>query len=89
MHVCPYWRLSGYYFFISPSSAHFRPTLGCISNPKFSAWDIGLLMSQMQLMRLFGPQFMGWLADRFGQRMLIIRLAGGISVVGFLAFLPR
>ena len=29
----------------------------------FSAWDIELLMSQMQLMRLFGPYLRGMLSD--------------------------
>ena len=42
----------------------------------FSAWDIGLLMSQMQLMHAFGPNLWGWLADRFRRRVVIVRLAG-------------
>lgn len=87
MHALPYWRLSGYYFFYFAFIGAFSPYFGLyLQSLNFSAWDIGLLMSQMQLMRLFGPNLWGWLADRFGQRMLIIRLAGGISVVGFLAF---
>ncbi|PKO89861.1 MAG: MFS transporter [Betaproteobacteria bacterium HGW-Betaproteobacteria-10] len=87
MHALPYWRLSGYYFFYFAFIGAFSPYFGLyLQSLNFSAWDIGLLMSQMQLMRLFGPNLWGWLADRFGQRMLIIRLAALISLAGFSAF---
>jgi MFS family permease len=64
---------SFYFAFIGAFSPYFGLYLQSLN---FSAWDIGLLMSQMQLMRLFGPNLWGWLADRFGRRMMIIRLAG-------------
>ncbi len=87
MHALPYWRLSGYYFFYFAFIGAFSPYFGLyLHSLSFSAWDIGLLMSQMQLMRLFGPNLWGWLADHFGHRMAIIRLAGGIGLAGFTAF---
>jgi len=87
MHALPYWRLSGYYFFYFAFVGAFSPYFGLyLQSLNFSAWDIGLLMSQMQLMRLFGPSLWGWLAERCGQRMLIIRLAALISLAGFSAF---
>jgi len=87
MHALPYWRLSGYYFFYFAFIGAFSPYFGLyLQSLNFSAWDIGLLMSQMQLMRLFGPNLWGWLADRFGQRMAIIRWAAVISLAGFSAF---
>lgn len=87
MHALPYWRLSGYYFFYFAFIGAFSPYFGLyLQSLNFSAWDIGLLMSQMQLMRLFGPNLWGWLADRFGRRMAIIRLAASIGLAGFLAF---
>lgn len=87
MHLLPYWRLSGYYFFYFAFIGAFSPYFGLyLQSLKFSAWDIGLLMSQMQLMRLFGPNLWGWLVDRFGHRMAIIRLAGVIALAGFTAF---
>lgn len=83
----PYWRLSGYYFFYFAFVGAFSPYFGLyLQSLSFSAWDIGLLMSQMQLMRLVGPYLWGWLADRGCKRMLIVRLAGAISLAGFLAF---
>ena len=42
-------------------------------------------MGQMQLMRLFGPNLWGWLADRFGRRMAIIRLAAAAGLAGLTA----
>ena len=87
MHALPYWRLSGYYFFYFAFIGAFSPYFGLyLQSLNFSAWDIGLLMSQMQLMRLFGPNLWGWLADRFGRRMAIIRVAGMLSLAGFTAF---
>ena len=83
-----YWRLSGYYFSTLPSSGRFRPfRLYLQSLCVVSAWDIGLLMSQMQLMRLFGPlAAWGTLADRASRRVPIVRLAAIASLIGFSAF---
>jgi PPP family 3-phenylpropionic acid transporter len=87
MHALPYWRLSGYYFFYFAFIGAFSPYFGLyLQSLNFSAWDIGLLMSQMQLMRMFGPNLWGWLADRHGRRMGIVRLAGVIALAGFSAF---
>ena len=87
MHQLPYWRLSGYYFFYFAFVGIFSPYFGLyLQSLSFSAWDIGLLMSQMQLMRLAGPYLWGALADRLGQRVSIIRLAGLLSLLGFSAF---
>ena len=87
MHALPYWRLSGYYFFYFAFIGAFSPYFGLyLQSLNFSAWDIGLLMSQMQLMRLFGPNLWGWLADHFGRRMAIIRFAAITSLLGFSTF---
>ena len=84
MHPLPYWRLSGYYFFYFAFIGAFSPYFGLyLQSLNFSAWDIGLLMSQMQLMRVFGPNVWGWVVDRFGYRLRIIRLAGLIGLLGF------
>ncbi|WP_291994485.1 MFS transporter [Candidatus Accumulibacter sp. ACC003] len=87
MLALPYWRLSGYYFFYFAFIGAFSPYFGLyLQSLSFSAWDIGLLMSQMQLMRMFAPYLWGALADRLGQRMAIVRLAALLSVLGFATF---
>jgi PPP family 3-phenylpropionic acid transporter len=87
MQSLPYWRLSGYYFFYFAFIGAFSPYFGLyLQSLSFSAWDIGLLMSQMQLMRLFGPYLWGALADRLARRVPIICLAGLISLIGFSSF---
>jgi PPP family 3-phenylpropionic acid transporter len=83
----PYWRLSLYYFFyfafIGVFSPYFTLYLQGIS---LSAADIALLMSQMQLMRLLAPTFWGWLADKRGRQVDIIRLSAVCACVGFTGF---
>ena len=87
MHHFPYWRLSAYYFFYFAFLGVFSPYFGLyLQSRSFSAWDIGLLMSQMQLMRLFGPYVWGALADRLGKRLFVIRLTSIGTLVAFSAF---
>ena len=87
MHRLPYWRLSAYYFFYFAFLGAFSPYFGLyLQSLSFSAWDIGLLMSQMMLMRLFGPYLWGALADRFGQRLAIIRLTSLLALLAFSVF---
>lgn len=87
MHRFPYWRLSAYYFSYFAFLGVFSPYFGLyLQSRSFSAWDIGLLMSQMQLMRLFGPYVWGALADRLGKRLFVIRLTSIGTLVAFSAF---
>ena len=87
MHTLPYWRLSGYYFFYFAFIGAFSPYFGLyLQSLSFSAWDIGLLMSQMQLMRLCAPYLWGVLADRLAQRVSVVRLAAVLSLIVFSAF---
>ncbi len=48
-----------------------------------SAAQIGVLMSLLQVMRIFGPNLWGWVADRNGQRVTVLRAT---SVAAALAF---
>ncbi|KGD63247.1 hypothetical protein Y5S_03522 [Alcanivorax nanhaiticus] len=81
-----YWRLSGFYFFyfgllgtLVPYWSLYLKDLG------FSAAAIGALMAIPQLTKVGAPNLWGWLADRSGQRLRIIR-AGNLMAA--LAFLP-
>lgn len=83
MRKLPYWRLSGYYFFYFAFVGAFSPYFGLyLQSLSFSAWDIALLMSQMQLVRLFAPYSGGALADYLGQRVTVVRWAALFSGLG-------
>lgn len=83
----PYWRLSGFYFFYfallgatAPYWALYLAELG------FSAARIGELLAIPMLMRCLAPNLWGWLADRSGQRLLIVRL-GALATLLSLALI--
>lgn len=87
MHGIPYWRISAYYFFYFAFIGGFSPYFGLyLQSLSFSAWDIGVLMSLMQLMRFFGPYLWGTLADRFGERLRIIRVTTVLALAMFSLF---
>lgn len=87
MHRVPYWRLSGFYFFHFAFIGVFLPYFGLyLQTLAFSAWDISVLMSQMQLMRLFGPYLWGTLADRSGCRVAIVRVASLMALMASASF---
>lgn len=53
-----------------------------------TAAEIGILMSLMQVMRIFGPNLWGWVADRQQQRVRVLRitaLAASASFCGIFA----
>lgn len=85
--MLPYWRLSAYYFFYFAFIGAFSPYFTLyLQSLRFSAWDIGVLMSLMQVMRLLAPNLWGWLADRCGAKMPIVRGAALMSLLGFSCF---
>ena len=87
MLAVPYWRLSAYYFSYFAFIGVFPPYFGLyLQSLSFSAGEIALLMSQMQLMRLFGPCLWGALADRFSLRLQIVRVSSLVALMVFAGF---
>jgi len=85
--MLPYWRLSGYYFFYFAFIGAFAPYFTLyLQSLAFSAADIAILMSLMQVMRVVAPNLWGWLADRLGRRMPIVRFSAVASLAGFAVF---
>ena len=83
----PYWRLSAFYFAyfaqVGASAPYFSLYLASLG---LAAAQIGVLLSLGQLMRVVGPNFWGWVADRNGQRVRIVGITlacGGICFTGF------
>lgn len=85
--MLPYWRLSAYYFFyfafVGAFSPYFTLYLQALS---FSATDIAILMSLMQVMRVLAPNLWGWLAEHLGVRLPIVRVSALASLAGFSVF---
>lgn len=48
-----------------------------------SAAQIGVLMSLMQVMRIFGPNLWGWVADHTSRRVLVLRATSAAAAITF------
>jgi PPP family 3-phenylpropionic acid transporter len=85
--MLPYWRLSAYYFFYFAFVGAFSPYFTLyLQSIALSATDIAILMTLMQVMRVVAPNLWGWLADRLGRRIAIVRLSALASLAGFGVF---
>lgn len=88
--MLPYWRLSGFYFCYFALLGGVAPFLSLyFHHLGFSAARIGELVAIPMLMRCVAPNLWGWLGDRSGQRLLIVRLGALFTVVSFSAILWR
>ena len=80
----PYWELSGFYFFyfafVGAISPYWPLYLQSLS---FSAFQIGLLMSLLAVMRVFAPNVWGHLADHYRKRVFIVQIAAFASLAAF------
>lgn len=53
------------------------------SEKGMSVAQIGVLMSLMQIMRIFGPNLWGWVADRSQKRVLVLRTTALAAALAF------
>jgi PPP family 3-phenylpropionic acid transporter len=84
MRSVPYWRLSGFYFFYFAFVGAMSPFWGLyLKSLSFGAFEIGVLMSLLQVMRIFSPNIWGHVADRSGRPVAIVRFAALASLVAF------
>lgn len=87
MTIPPLGRLAAWYFFYFAFVGAFAPYFTLyLQDIGLSAWEIGVLMSMPQVMRLLAPNLWGWLADHLGHRVMIVRLAALFSLLGFAGF---
>ncbi|MBS1209230.1 MAG: transporter [Proteobacteria bacterium] len=83
-HAIPFRRFSAYYFCYYAYMGIFMPYFALyLKSRDFPAVQIGFLLAVMQWMRLLAPNLWGWLADRLGRRMPVLRVAALLSFVGF------
>ncbi len=79
-----YWRLSGFYFFYFALLGAYIPYWGLyLQASGFSALEIGFLTGMVMATKIVAPSLWGWLADRTGRRLRIIRLG---SLLAFACF---
>lgn len=80
----PYWRLSGFYFFYFAFVGAISPFWGLyLKSLEFNAFQIGILMSLLQAMRIFAPNIWGWFADHTGKRVAIVQIAASLSLAAY------
>ena len=85
MHPLPYWRLSGFYFFYFAFVGAMSPFWGLyLKSLDFNAFQIGVLMSLLQVMRIFAPNIWGWVSDHTGKRVAIVQIAAALSLAAYL-----
>ncbi|MDP1671495.1 MAG: MFS transporter [Burkholderiales bacterium] len=78
-------NLSAFYFFYFAYLGAFAPFFALYLNSVgMSAVEIGILMALPQLTRILAPHLWGWLADRSGQRMRVVRWSGALGTLAFL-----
>ena len=82
-------KLSGFYFFYYSIVGTFMPFWNLyLEDQGFNYQEIGLLSSIAILTRFFAPFIWGWIADKSGKRMLLVRIATWMeSCIWFMIFL--
>ncbi|MBF8781230.1 MFS transporter [Pseudomonas fulva] len=87
MAPIPYWRLSSFYLFYFALLGATAPFLALyFDHLGFSPARIGELVAIPMLMRCIAPNLWGWLGDRSGRRLLIVRL-GALSTLASFALI--
>lgn len=92
----PYWRLSGFYFCYFATLGAFLPYWSLyLEKTGFNSIEIGELTALLVGTKIIAPNLWGWIADRSGRCLRIIRLAcffaaflfgGFLFVEGYFAF---
>ena len=80
----PYWRLSAFYFFyfaMLGATAPFLPLY--FQHLGFAPARIGELVAIPMLMRCLAPNLWGWLGDRSGRRLRIVRFGALCTLLSF------
>jgi len=84
----PYLSLSGFYFFYFAMLGAFIPYWGVyLNNAGFNHQQIGELSALLSATRILSPNIGGWLADRTGKSLGIIRFCCFFAALSFGGFL--
>lgn len=85
-HLDNYIRLSGFYFFYFALLGALVPYWSLyLKSFQYDAQTIGTLMALLHVSRIVAPNLWGWLADRSGKRVQIVRFGALMTVIVFVA----
>ena len=82
----PYWPLSAFYFFffaVVGAMLPFWPLY--LESLGFGPVEIGALVAMVMVTKIVAPNLWGWMADRRGRRMPLVRLACFAATLVFAA----
>lgn len=86
----PYWRLSGFYWFYFAALGAWLPYWGLfLQDEGFDAIAIGYLSAILMVSKVVAPNIWGWIGDRYGNRLRLIRWGSGLALVAFMGVLAR
>lgn len=81
----PYVQLSGFYFFYFALLGALVPYWSLyLKSFGHSAETIGILMALLHGTRIIAPNIWGWVADKTGQRMRIVRIGSFVTALAFI-----
>lgn len=81
----PYWRLSSFYLFYFATLGTLIPYWGpYLRSIGFSVIEIGNLVALILATKIVAPNVWGWIADRSGRCMGVVRLAALLTVVCYI-----
>ncbi|HFE39229.1 MAG TPA: MFS transporter [Gammaproteobacteria bacterium] len=79
-----YWRLSGFYLFFFSSVGLLMPYWSAyLDSLGFSAQEIGILMALAMATKIVSPNIWGWIADKTGRRIRLVRWGSFAAALGF------
>jgi len=79
------WRIAGFYFFYFAFVGMYSPYWSLyLKSIQFDAVQIAILMSVGPVMRMIAPNIWGWLADRTGNRLLVVQIAAALGALSYL-----
>ena len=80
----PYWRLSGFYFLFFLTVGGFMPYWSLyLKSLGMTAEAIGILSAIVVVTKIFSSLIWGWVVDRTGKRMQVIRYTSLLSMLSF------
>lgn len=86
----PYWRLSSFYFCYFATLGAFLPFWSLyLKHIGFNAEQIGELTAMLVATKIVSPHLWGWLADRSGRGLRLIRITALLSLLAFTGFVYR